>query len=147
MESEMGPGWKRILYRQTEQTLAQIGNVIHYIPQAYRYFICDRNGKHLRQLKIPKDWKSQGIAWMDNGNSGLITAVQIKLNQPILDDAQNLYNMYKYQIRTGEITRLTNHPRKDISMDWISDHAHSVSPAGKLATQWGELKAFEREPQ
>ena len=51
----MGPGWKRILYRQTEQTLAQIGNVIHYIPQAYRYFITDSNGKHLRQLKIPKD--------------------------------------------------------------------------------------------
>ena len=136
------PNGRQILYTEDHDTLAQIGNVIHYIPQAYHYLIFYRNGKHIRELKIPKNLRPQGIAWMDNGQSVLFSAVERKLNQPVLDDAQSRYNIYKYHIETGKITRLTNHPGKDVSLDWISDHAHSVSPAGKIATQWGALKAF-----
>ena len=136
------PNGRQILYTEDHHTLAQIGNVIHYIPQAYRYFITDRNGKYIRQLKIPKNLRPVGIAWMGNRQSVLFSAVERKLKQPVLDEAQNLYNIYKYHIATSKITRLTNHPGQDVSVDWISDHAHSVSPAGKIATQWGALKAF-----
>ena len=74
---------------------------------------------------------------MDNGASVLITALKVKLNQPLPDEAKCLYNIYKYHLWTGKMTRLTNHPRQDISIDWISDHAHSVLPSGKIAVQWG----------
>ena len=139
------PNGRQILYTEDHDTLAQIGNVIHYIPQAYHYLIFYRNGKHIRELKIPKNLRPQGIAWMDNGQSVLFSAVERKLNQPVLDDAQSRYNIYKYHIETGKITRLTNHPGQDVSVDWIGDNIYSVSPSGKMPTQWGELKTLERE--
>ena len=75
------PDGKRILYTETHETLAKIGNVTHYIPQAAHYLIYDVKGQKLRKLKIPKNWYSAGIAWMDKRNSVLFSAVEIKLNQ------------------------------------------------------------------
>ena len=147
--SRWNPRWspdgRWILYTEDHDTLAQIGNVLHYIPQAYRYLVFHWNSKQIRELKIPKNLRPVGIAWMDNGQSVLFSAVERKLKQPVLDDAQNLYNIYKYHIVTGKITRLTNHPGQDVFLDWISDNIYSVSPVGKMPTQWGELKTFERQ--
>ena len=149
--SRWNPRWspdgKRILYMEDQDTLAQIGNVLHYIPQAYRYLIFYRHSKQIRALKIPKNLRPQSIAWMNNGNAVLFSATERKLKQPVLDDTKSVYNIYKYHIATGKITQLTNHPEQDLLLDWVNDNAHSVSPSGKLATQWGELKTFEREQQ
>ena len=133
------PNGKQIVYRQTEHTLKNIDGVTHFIPQAYRYFICDRNGKNIQQLKIPKDWKSAGIDWMDNGKSIVFSAVKIKLKDQG-DGAPRLYNIYKYNLWNENITRLTEHPRQDIFIDWIDDQVQEVSFTGKLTTQWGKLK-------
>ena len=40
-------------------------------------------------------------------------------------------NIYKYHIPTGEITRLTDHPGTDGTLDWISDDVLPVSAVGK----------------
>ena len=133
------PNGKQIAYRQTEHKLKNIDGVTHYIPQAYRYFICDHNGNNIQQLKIPKDWKSAGIDWMDNGKSIVFSAVKIKLNQQS-DGTPRLYNIYKYEIWSDEITRLTNHQAQDLFIDWIDDQVQEVSSVGKLTTQWGKLK-------
>ena len=139
------PDGKRILFEQDEHTLARIDGVIHYIPQAYRYLIFYRHSERLRELKIPKNLNPVSLAWMDNGNSVLFSAVERKLKEPVLDDAKSVYNMYKYHIASRKITQLTNHPGREVGLDWISDNIYSVSPVGKIATQWGALKRFERE--
>ena len=62
-------------------------------------------------------------------------------NEPA-DGNPYLYNIYKYNIRTGKRTRLTDHPGADYSLDWISDDLYEVSPKDKKPVLWGALKAY-----
>ena len=112
------------------------------VSKAHRYRICDRNGKNIKQLRIPKDWKPLAIDWMDDGESVVFNAYAgIPLNDPDWEPEQlPPCNIYKYHIWTGEITRLTDHPGLDITVDWISDDVLSVSPKDKKKVVWGKVK-------
>ena len=48
--------------------------------------------------------------------------------------------VYKYHIKTGEITQLTNDPGQDYTIDWISDEVLSVTPQDKTKVTWGAIK-------
>lgn len=115
------PNGRQILYLQLENKFAKIKGVGHFVPHAYRYFIYDLNKRQVHQLEIPKNWRPAGIDWMDNGNSVIFSAVKIKLGKPF-GRTQHRYNIYKYHIATGKITRLTKHSGQDYSLNWISDH-------------------------
>ncbi len=140
------PDGKQILFLQREYTWEVVpnrGNVLIY--HAHRYMICDRNGKNVRKLQIPKEWEGLGIDWMDDGKSVVFSAyVGLPLGAPPPPfDEFPPCNIYKYHIETGEITRLTDHPGRDETLDWISDKASkafSVTPQGKKKVQWGTLK-------
>ncbi len=82
------------------------------------------------------------INWMDNSESVVFSArAAIPLNEMLPRDFDfPPPNIYKYHIRTGEITRLTNHPERDVSIDWISDDVLSVTSQGKKKVTWGTLK-------
>lgn len=133
------PDGKQILYYHIQTQFRVIDGKGHLIPLAYRFFIYDLRTKQFRQLRIPKNWRIAGLDWMDNGKSVVLTAVEIKLNAPP-DGKPYLYNIYKYDIRTGKRTRLTDHPGQDLGVDWISDTAHAVSPRGKKPVRWGAIK-------
>ena len=79
---------------------------------------------------------------MDNGKSIVFSAVEVKLKEPGDGSVWNSYHLYKYQLATGEITRLTAQPLLNPSLDWISDDVFPVSPKGKHPTQWGKLKVL-----
>ena len=50
-------------------------------------------------------------------------------------------DIYRYTLATGEIINLTDSPRDEDSFpDWIDDVALAVSPVGKLAIRWSQLK-------
>ena len=137
------PDSKHVLFQQREYKFVFVpnrGNVITY--RAFRYIICDRKGENIKQLRIPKDWEGYGIDWMDDGKSIVFGArVSIPLNKPLPRDfVYPTSNIYKYHIHTGEITRLTNHPGTDGTLDWISDDGLSVSAVGKKEAIWGALK-------
>lgn len=133
------PDGKKILYLESDTTFELRDGVGHIIPQGYRYFIYDLRNKKLQKLKIPKHYKFAGADWLDKGESIIFTAIPIELNKtPEL--ALFRYNLYKYHIRTGQITRITNHPGYDYQIDWISDKILQVSPIGKKNEQWGTLK-------
>ena len=54
---------------------------------------------------------------------------------------QSKYDIYKYDLVTGEIVNLTNNPNvDDFSIDWISDDVLPVSPKGKKKVTLGTLK-------
>jgi hypothetical protein len=83
---------------------------------------------------------------MDNGESVLLSAAELKLNTLILNDYHH-YNIYKYNIATKKITRLTDHPGSDYEVDWVSGYTLPVSPKGKKQTQWGQIKKGTPNPK
>ncbi len=139
------PDGKKIVFTQNEYTWERIPNLgTALIYKAHRYMICDRNGEHIKQLQIPKDWRPISIDWMDDGESVVFSAYRgIPLNEPILRGfVFPPANIYKYHIRTRVRTRLTNHPGKDGILDWISDDVLPVQPHGnQKKVQWGVLKS------
>lgn len=141
--SYFSPRWhpdsNQILYKQTYQTLGRDKNVIFYIPQAYYYFIYNRQDEKTRKLQIPKNLHAYGLDWMDNGESVVFSAREMELNVRFRDIGQPS-NMFKYHIKSRNITQLTNHSGIDFVLDWISDDVLSVTPAGKKKTQWGKIK-------
>ena len=140
------PDGKQILYTETEYTFKQRGFFEFLIVKANRYFICDQNGEEILQLSISKKLMSKDIDWMDNGESVLFSATELKLNRFLLGNNHH-YNIYKYHIPTKKTTQLTDHPGSDSELDWISGYTLPVSPKSKMQTQWGEIKKDSSETQ
>ncbi len=82
---------------------------------------------------------------MDDGKSVVFTArADMPIDQPFpIDFNFPPCYVYKYHIKTGEITQLTNHPGWDQTIDWISDDVLSVSPQGKKKSDVGNTQAID----
>lgn len=136
------PDSKQILYKQTFQTLGQDEKgVTFYIPQGYYYFIYNMQDEKSRKLQIPENLHAYGLDWMDNGESVVFSAREVELKVRF-SHTQPPSNIYKYDIKSRNITQLTNHSGIDTNLDWISDDVLSVSPIGKKTIQWGQLKTY-----
>jgi len=137
------PDGRQIVYLHDEYVWERReGFALALIYKGHRYLICDRNGKNIKRLRIPKDWRPSKIDWMDDGKSVVFSAyVGLELDKlaPPNDEFPPS-NIYKYHIETGEITQLTNHPGRDDTLDWISDDVLSVTPVGKKKVTWGAIK-------
>ena len=140
------PDGKRILYVESEHVF-QKGVITDWlVPKANRYLICDLNGENILRLHISKKWKHRDIDWMDNGEAVLLTASEIKLNRILWGQSRHT-NMYKYNIATRKITRLTDYSGWDYGVDWTSGYTLPVSPRGKMPTQWGQIKEGDPPPK
>lgn len=96
----------------------RIGGVPHAIKDIY-----DRLGDHLL---------TAGAVWMDNDRAVLF-------GLKIWGKPKANYDLYRYEFRTRSLRRLTREPTDEDYPDWIEGPL-SVSPHGKLPTQWGEKK-------
>lgn len=146
------PDSQQIVFVQKEYKYVDVlgvGNVLRsdLFIKAYRYFIYDRISENLSQLHIPKDWDPYGIDWMDDGDSIVFSAsVDIPVGKPIPRGfVWPASYLYKYHIRTGVITRLTDLPGAGWALDWISDDVLSVTPHGKNKVTWGTVKELGSE--
>ena len=133
------PDSQQIVFLQVEWKRAAGGEFFY---KAFRYMTCNRNGANLRSLPIPKDMEGIYVDWMDAGKSIVFSAkADIPLNQPLPRDFEfPPPNIYKYHIRTRVMTRVTNHPGRDVTIDWISDDVLPVSPQDKKKVTWGTIK-------
>ena len=142
------PDSQKIVYAQMKYSWRDVvinnKNVNALIREEFRYIICDKNGKTLQRLQIPKDFEPGGIDWMDGDKSIVFGARKYPINEPPpLPEQYPIMNIYKYHIATGKLTQLTDTEKNDgRSLDWISDDVLSVSPEGKMQTQWGAIKKF-----
>lgn len=73
-----------------------------------------------------------GASWMENDRAILFS---IKL----MDKPDPNYDLYKYTFEARGLRRLARDPGDEKWPDW-TEGALSVSPHGKLSTQWGEIK-------
>lgn len=141
-----GPRWspdsQQIVYSQENFVWEeQAPNVIAWVRKAFYIVICDRNGRTIRRLKVPKNLDAGNFAWMDGGKFILFTGKERVLDRvPPKEREFPPINTYKYNLRTNEMVQLTNHPGHDSSIDWISDDVLSVTPQDKKKVTWGAIK-------
>ena len=139
------PNGQKIVWTEVEQKWEVVPNVgIEAFIKSFQYKIYDLKSRNIQQLKIPKDYDWYGIDWMDDGESIVLSAsvgIPVDGHRPIPRDFEwPPPNIYKYHIKTGKITRLTDHPGEDGLLDWISDDVLPVSPKGKKKVTWGTVK-------
>lgn len=140
------PDSQQIVYSQQDFVWKpQEKGGVAFIRKGHSIVICDRNGKTIRRLNVPKNLEALGFAWMDGGRSILFSGWEMVLNgfQPIDPDGNVVYppvNLYKYHLRTNELVQMTNHPGDDIYRDWIRDDVLPVDPRGKKKVMWGTIK-------
>ena len=77
-----GPRWspdsQKLLYSQLKYSRRQLApNVNALIREEFKFIICDKNGKTLQTLNIPKDLRHFGNDWMDNGKSIVFSAAKV----------------------------------------------------------------------
>ncbi|MDE0317496.1 MAG: hypothetical protein OXM61_21675 [Candidatus Poribacteria bacterium] len=85
--------------------------------------------------KIGGEWVGSGLCSMDHGGAFLFSAGLLEVPRE-----KRFHDIYRYEIATGKLRRLTRHRYDDIRPHWV-EGALSVSPQEKLPTQWGEMKA------
>ena len=136
------PDSQKILYSQMKYSRRQLApNVNALIREEFKYIICDKNGKKLQTLNIPKDLRHFGNDWMDNGKSIVFSAAKYPINEPPPGPEQWApINIYKYHIATGELIQLTDALGDEQTVNWIDDDVLSVIPHGKKKVTWGKLK-------
>ncbi len=97
-----------------------------------RLVIVSVDGFDQLKLTIPEEWSISFTAgWSPNSKEFVFSASQQRWG----GDAE----IYKYNLVTHEIINLTNQVGYDGEPNWLN-RTLSVSPAGKMATQWGEIK-------
>ncbi len=104
-----------------------------------RFVILSKTGRKKEidiDEKIGGEWAGGGLSWMDNGRTILFSAKRTDVPEKDPD-----HDIYKYEIATRRLRRLTREPSFDYYPDWIEGPL-PVSPQGKLPMQWGNIKAL-----
>lgn len=133
------PDGKHILYSDSE-FVAGRGRVEDSI------LIVDRDSRQLQALNTPKRWRIEDVRWADDGGAVLFPGIPKGLEEHGRPHGRPIFKIYKYHLRTGQITNLTDHPSSNTSMDWTPHNALSVSSRKKLAIQWARLKTVGSTP-
>ena len=82
--------------------------------------------------RLGNNWVGSGACWMEKDRAILFSLM-------LKDKATPNYNLYRYTFDTRGLRRITREPSDEDWPDWV-EGALSVSPQGKLPTQWGEIK-------
>ena len=89
-----------------------------------------------RVHKFPKVSLISHACWMGSDETVLL-AMEADYTDPF-----SHYEIYRYEVRSRQLTNLTNQPGGDYDPHWHAGPL-SVSPVVKLTTLWGELKQTE----
>ena len=82
--------------------------------------------------KLGNNLLIRGYCWIENDRAILFSVRN-------MDDPNDKYDLYRYVFGKRNLKRITKDPRHEAAPDWI-EGTLSVSPNGKLPTQWGEKK-------
>lgn len=133
------PNGKYILYHETNSEAA-VANVNPNKPNfiddfirllTRRFVIVSVEGVEQAKLAIPEEWAiASQTSWSPDSKEFVFSASSQR---------RGLWDIYRYNLATHEIINLTNNIDYNISPNWFN-HALSISPVGKMATQWGEIK-------
>ncbi len=124
------PSGKYIMYRETERTPNLQDRV------ATRLMILNLRTGHLEVHEFPKETLiASRSCWMGDDRTVLLS-----LEEDWTDETA-YYDIYRYDLKSRQLTNLTKHVAGDFDPHWIRGPL-AVSPAGKQPVQWGQLKVF-----
>ncbi len=142
---EISPRWspdgKYILYYEANSE-GPLANVIPHIPpfifnilirrMTGQLVIVGLEGIEQPKFSIPEEWSvGYETSWSPDSKEFVFSASP--------QGRGGNWDIYRYNLITHEIINLTNHRKSDNNPNWFN-HPLSVSPVGKMATQWGEIK-------
>ena len=102
-------------------------------------FIVQRIGQRKQKItdindRLGNDFLIAGASWMADDRA-------IVFSLKLLDKPTPNYDIYRYDLQTRGLRRLTSTASDEMWPDWTQE-ALSVSPHGKVTTLWGELRMF-----
>ena len=118
-DPKWSPNGKRILYYVAVN--ARVADA--------RLMITDKDGRHHERVPLPEWDLNPGHSWSPSGKE-------------IVFSGRNGGNweIYRFHLKTRELTNLTNRIGKDIGADWWNSNL-PVSPQGLAPASWGEIKS------
>ena len=129
-KSRYDPKWspdsKSVLYNEYHQQEIPWNIIGEVVIQKY-------GTKNQQFLTLPQGWSIGSACWMNHGRQVLFVA-------KVLDDPKPNFDIYRYDLASEEITKLTNSPLNETRPHWISDDVFSVNPIEKVTTLWGATK-------
>ncbi len=104
-----------------------------------KFFVIQSGNGRRTEIDINKRiggrWVASGACWMDDGRAILFSAGRLDV-----PDKDRYHDVYRYEITSRNLKRLTTYRYHDVEPDWIEGPL-TVSPQGKVPTQWGDIKA------
>ncbi|MDE0088300.1 MAG: DPP IV N-terminal domain-containing protein [Candidatus Poribacteria bacterium] len=97
-----------------------------------RLVIVDVDGIEQPKLAIPEEWLvGSKTSWSPDSKEFVFSATPQR--------GVSSSDIFRYNLATHEIVNLTNRLKSDDNPNWLN-RTLSVTPAGKIATQWGQIK-------
>lgn len=136
------PNGKYILYHEISfadviANANQNPNVIPFIINLIlgakdRLVITSVDGLDIPKLTIPEDWSfAFGTGWSPNSKEIIFAASPERWG--------GNSDIYRYHLNIHKIVNITNNPSYDGEPNWLN-RTLAVNPAGKMSTQWGQIK-------
>ena len=95
--------------------------------------IIDKDGKHPEKVPLPEWDLNPGYSWSPSGREILFSGREEGGN----------WEIYRFHLKTHELTNLTNRLGADIGADWWNSNL-PVEPKKLHITHWGNVKSEER---
>ena len=95
-----------------------------------RLMITDRDGKHHERVPLPEWDLNPGHSWSPSGREIIFSG----------REAGGNWEIYRFHLKTHELTNLTNRIGADIGADWWNSNL-PVSPQELAPTRWGAIKS------
>ena len=98
-----------------------------------RLMITDKDGKHHERVPLPEWDLNSGHSWSPSGREIVFSGREEGGN----------WEIYRFHLKTHELTNLTNRIGKDIGADWWNSNL-PVEPKNLHITCWGNVKSEGR---
>ncbi len=134
------PDGEYILYHeiQGEEAAAKIDpkepfiNLLVVLGRTSRLVIVNVDGLEQPKLTIPDEWSVYSTASWSPDSKEIVFSSKPRLKA-------GGRRIYRYNLVTHKIVNLSHRSNSDGDPNWLN-RTLSVSPAGKMTTQWGEIK-------
>ena len=137
------PDGKRLLFVEERLDIVEgkdeEGIFIDFVVRENRLLIYHTGLKTTERVPLPHGFRATGPSWI-NTNEILFSAYATGM----IMKRQGNYDIYHYHLTRGTLTQLTTHPAADMGPRWVSGTLE-VSAKAKRSTQWGQLKADEKQ--
>ena len=141
------PGWapdgKRLMFVEERLDIVEKedeeGFFIDFVVRENRLLIYHTGLKTTERVPLPHGFRTSGPCWINN-NEILFSADTTGM----LTKRHGNYDIYQYHLTSGTLRQLTTDPAADMDPRWVGG-ALDVSVKEKRITQWGKLKAGEKQ--